>query len=383
MIQNISLNVPPTIEFGAGTFARLIEHTKRNDRIYLIVDAPVLPAVEPLIDRLRGTGKAVSVSSDVVPEPPIDSLVKLLEPARAFEPDCVVGVGGGSTLDCAKLTAVMLDGKQRVADMIGIGNVTGRTVRLIAAPTTSGTGSEVTPIAVVTDTEASLKKGVVSNHLIPDVAIVDPELTVGKGPMLTAVTGMDAITHCIEAYTNRIAHPVIDMIALEGIKIMTRNLYAAVSGGSLEARAAMSLGSLYGGLCLGPVNTAAVHALAYPLGGVYKISHGTSNSVLLPFVMRFNMASCLQKYSEVARAMGISGSDQAELAEKAVQGIRELSNRCEIPRSLKELHIPRDSIGAMAEAALQVQRLLQNNPREVTLDDAKAIYTAAWEGAID
>ncbi len=302
---------------------------------------------------------------------------------RDFNPDCVVGIGGGSTMDCAKLAAVLFSGAQSTEEVIGVDNVASRHVKLIAAPTTSGTGSEVTPIAVLTDTNEGLKKGVVSRYLIPDVALVDPELTIGMPPPLTAATGMDAITHCLEAYTNRHGHPIIDTFALEGIRLMYPHLNAAVADGSdITARNAMSLGSLYGGLCLGPVNTAAVHALAYPLGGLFHVSHGTSNSVLLPFVMNFNLASCQQRYSTIARAIGLKGTDDAARAAELVGAVRTLSQKCGIPASLRELKIPRDAIEEMAAAALQVQRLLQNNPREVLLEDARNIYEAAYEGQL-
>lgn len=384
MIGTITLQVPPTIEFGSGKIQSLTEHLADNERIYILVDEPVAYHVEKLVEQLRGEGKELLVSTDVDPEPPITSFERLISPVHDFKPDCVVGIGGGSTMDCAKLVAVLHNSDQRTEEVIGIDNVAGREVKLIAVPTTSGTGSEVTPIAVLTDTEAGLKKGVVSPYIIPDIAIVDPDLTVGMPPMLTAVTGMDAITHCIEAYTNRFAHPIIDSLAMEGIRIMYQNLYAAVTDGNdIAARSAMALGSLYGGLCLGPVNTGAVHALAYPLGGLFKVSHGTSNSVLLPFVMNFNLPACVTKYSNIARLMGFEGEDEKGLALQAIEGIRTLSQRCNIPASLTELQIPRESVEEMSEAALLVQRLLQNNPREVLLDDAREIYTAAFDGSFD
>jgi alcohol dehydrogenase class IV len=384
MIGNITLQMPPTIEFGPGKIRSLPGHLENERKIYMLVDKPVLHHLEPLLEVLRQSGKELMVSSDIVPEPPISSLDNLLGPARDFKPDCVVGIGGGSTMDCAKLVAVLHQGRQRTEEVIGIDNVAGRKVKLVAAATTSGTGSEVTPIAVLTDTEAGLKKGIVSRHIIPDIAIVDPELTTGMGKMLTAVTGMDAITHCIEAYTNRFSHPVIDALAMEGIRLMYHNLHTAVNDGNdLAARSAMALGSLYGGLCLGPVNTGAVHALAYPLGGLFKVSHGMSNSVLLPFVMNFNLPACITKYSNIARLIGLEGEAENDLARQAIRAIRELSNRCEIPGNLAELHIPRESIEKMSEAALLVQRLLQNNPREVLLDDARAIYTAAFAGDLE
>ena len=385
MLGNITLNFPSTIEFGSGKITTLKDHLKSSRRVFFLIDVPVLQELKPLLREIRQMGIETEISSEIVPEPPIESLENLLLPVSTFNPDTVVGIGGGSTMDLAKLVSVLFNSDQKIKEIIGINNVKRRSVKLITAATTAGTGSEVTPIAVLTDIKAGLKKGVVSKYLVPDVAIVDPALTIGMPAGLTAVTGMDAITHCIEAYTNRFAHPIIDTLALEGIKLMCKNFEKAVNNGNdLEARSAMALGSMYGGLCLGPVNTAAVHALAYPLGGLYKISHGTSNSVLLPFVMKFNLSACTSRYAAIARAMGIDGALPDEtLAIAAIREIRALSKRCGIPGSLQELGIPESAIQEMAEAALQVQRLLSNNPRDVRMEDAVVIYDAAYRGNLD
>jgi alcohol dehydrogenase class IV len=212
------------------------------------------------------------------------------------------------------------------------------------------------------------------------VAIVDPELTLSVPPAITASTGMDAMTHCLEAYTNRHAHPIIDNIAIEGIRLIGSTLQTAVhSGTDLDARTSMALGSLYGGLCLGPVNTAAVHAMAYPLGGEFSIPHGVANAVLLPFVMSFNLPSCVEKYAKIATTLGVPQSeDSATVARQGILRIRELSENCGIPSGLRALDIPESAIPRMAEGALQVKRLMDNNPRPVTLDDAVAIFKNAF-----
>ena len=383
MIANISLNLPAVIEFGAGKINTLSLHLQGCRKIFLLVDKPVFPKIEPLVREIESSGKEVFVSTEVVPEPPIDTLSGLLLPVKDFRPDAVVGIGGGSTMDLAKLVSVLFTGEQQIHEVIGINNLGKRNIRLVLASTTSGTGSEVTPIAVLTDTREKLKKGVVSPHLVADVTIVDPELTLGLPAPVTAATGMDAMTHCIEAYTNRFAHPVIDNLALQGIALIAANLETVVSdGGNLEGRTALALGSLYGGLCLGPVNTAAVHALAYPLGGEFNVPHGVANSVLLPFVMDFNLSKCSGKYAQVARAMGVTtrGSDKTT-AEEGIQRIKGLSARCGIPKGLKQLAIPESAIPVMAKAAMLVTRLLDNNPRKVELKDAEAIFRAAFKGA--
>lgn len=385
MIAPLTLNVPSCIEFGSGKLATLATHLQNHRRIFILVDAPIQPKIAPIIAALRQAGKEVLVSTEVVPEPPLEALEVLLAPVREFAPEAVVGVGGGSAMDLAKLVAVLFDGAQKTQDIIGIGKVAGRKVTLITVSTTSGTGSEVTPIAVLTDTQAKLKKGVVSRYLIPDVAVVDPDLTLSLPAAVTAATGMDAMTHCIEAYTNKFAHPIVDNLAMDGIRLIAANLERCIrNGADLEARTSMSLGSLYGGLCLGPVNTAAVHAMAYPLGGTYKISHGVSNSVLLPFVMAFNLSGNLRKYANVALAIGAEkGRDDEETAFNGVLKVREISNACGIPPSLKALDIPESAIPEMAKAALLVTRLMDNNPRKVELKDAEAIYRRAYHGQIE
>lgn len=384
-INPVTLNWPNHIEFGIGKIKTLKDHLENSKRVFILIDSPVKPMLEDLLKDISGMGIELNVSTEVVPEPPINELKKLFEPVKKFAPDTVIGIGGGSAMDMAKLIAVLYDGKQNVEDVIGIGNVKERNVKLICASTTSGTGSEVTPIAVLTDTEAKLKKGIVSPFIVPDVAIVDPDLTVGLPAPITAATGMDAMTHLIEAYTNKHSHPIIDNLTLEGIRLIGRSMVKACTDGSdIAARSDLALGSLYGGMALGPVNTAAVHALAYPLGGEYKISHGVSNSVLLPFVMQFNYTSSKEKYANVARALGVEDTGNVEeMAGLAVKKVRDISNACKIPGSLKELEIPETAISEMAEAAMKVVRLLGNNPREVTLADAKDIYTKAYKGIIE
>jgi len=383
-INPVTLNWPNHIEFGSGKIKTLVNYLKDSKRVFVLIDPPIKPLLEDIFKEVSKLGIELNISTNVVPEPPINELKKHFEPVKKFSPDTVVGIGGGSAMDMAKLIAVLFDGSQKVEDVIGIGNVKSRHVKLICASTTSGTGSEVTPIAVLTDTEAKLKKGVVSPYLVPDVSIVDPDLTIGLPSAITAATGMDAMTHCIEAYTNKHAHPIIDNITLEGIRLIGRSLERACNNGKdIEARTDLALGSLYGGLALGPVNTAAVHALAYPLGGEFKISHGVSNSVLLPFVMQFNYTSSKEKYANVAKALGVKDTGNTEdMARAAVKKVREISNRCKIPASIKELGIPENAINEMSEAAMKVVRLLGNNPRTVTLEDVKGIYRKAYDGVV-
>jgi alcohol dehydrogenase len=238
----------------------------------------------------------------------------------------------------------------------------------------------VTPIAILADETQDLKKGVVSRHLVPDAAYLDPLLTVTMPAAVTAATGLDALTHCVEAYANRFAHPLVDVYALAGIGLIARYLARAVGDGQdLEARAALLRASLYGGLCLGPVNTAAVHALAYPLGGEFHIAHGLANALLLPHVLRFNIQEAPERYADIAHALGAvpSGVMLAD-AEDAIARIETLIKRCGVQVGLRNFGIGLDDIPRMASAAITVTRLLERNPRVLTEQDILAIYHDAW-----
>jgi len=380
--RNISLQLPRKMEFGPGCLVTAAEWiaTHAPGAVLIVTSPPIAPLAVPLVTALRARGLTVAVWDEVAKEPHVDDLARGLAAARDAHATAIVGLGGGSAMDVAKLVAALLDGRQQIGEVFGIGNLAGRSVPLVCIPTTSGTGSEVSPIAIVQDSADGLKKGVISPHLVPDAAFVDPQLTVGMPPEVTAATGLDALTHCIEAYANRQAHPVVDTWALEGIRRIARSLASAYANGAdLEARTDVALGSLYGGLCLGPVNTAAVHALAYPLGSDFGVAHGVSNAVLLAHVLEFNLPAAPQRYADIARALGVEGeAPAADLALRGLEQIRTLNLRCRIPAHIAELGVPDSAIGRMAESALTVQRLLQQNPRTVTLQDARDIYRRAF-----
>lgn len=348
-------------------------------RLFVVSIEALSRRLEELHGSLREQEVACEFDFSIVNEPTFAEFEVLLERVRAFGADCVVGIGGGSVLDVAKLLAAQQKNGQATAEIVGSGNLAGRETGLICLPTTSGTGSEVSPNALFTSGDGA-KVGVISPHLVPDGAYVCPELTVSVPPAVTAATGIDALTHCIEAYANNFAHPMVDVLALEGIALIARNLARACrDGADLEARTKVALGSVYGGMCLGPVNTAAVHALAYPLGTRFHVPHGLSNALLLPAVMEFNLPGVAAKYAAVARAVGAEGGESDErTAANGIGRIRELLAEIGIPGGLGAANIPRDAIGDLAEGAVAVQRLLRNNPREVRLEDARSIYEAAY-----
>jgi alcohol dehydrogenase class IV len=260
----------------------------------------------------------------------------------------------------------------------------GRRTYLACLPTTSGTGSEVSPNAILLDPGDNLKKGIISPCLVPDASYIDPQLTVSMPPGVTASTGLDALTHCIEAYTNRFAHPAVDIYALEGIRRIGPSLVRAVhNGNDLEARESMALASAFGRLCLGPVNTAAVHALAYPLGGEYHVAHGLSSAILLPYVMEYNLGWATERYARLAEALGVpAGANTLDTARLGAARVRDLCVECGVEMRLGRYGISEDAIPHLAEAAMKVTRLLKNNPREMTAEAAEGIYRAAYRSSV-
>ena len=381
-MKAITLLQPQKIVFGTGCIQTFVDDYKKLglQRLFVLTAPPIRPLIEEPLNALKASGISIEVFQDIVAEPTVNDFKKILEVARQFKADSVVGIGGGSVLDVTKLVAAFLNSDQQVEDCFGTGFIQKKGLWFACLPTTAGTGSEVSPNAILLDERDHLKKGIVSPFLIADAAYVDPKLTWTVPAKVTADTGMDALTHCIEAYTNKFAHPSVDIYALQGIRLIAANLERAVKDGKdVEAREALAFGSLYGGLCLGPVNTAAVHALSYPLGGEFHIPHGLSNAILLPSVMKFNMPACPEHYAEVAIACGITaGRTTEETAQRGVDFIYRLAAAVGIPDKLTALGIPQAAVDGMAKAAMQVQRLLKNNPREVTEQDAKDIYNSLY-----
>jgi alcohol dehydrogenase class IV len=381
-IGELSIHFPNKLVFGRGKLNQLVEeiHHVNGKRILIITIGPLLSKLNEIIQQLVNESIEVYTDITITNEPYFSDFKKLVKKITALNPDVVVGIGGGSVLDIAKLVAAQLENDQQLEEYVGIGLLNGRKKKLFCLPATSGTGSEVSPNAILVDDSDGQKKGIISPWLVPDVVIVDPLLTISVPPLITAATGIDALTHCLEAYTNRFAHPMIDLYAYEGMKLISSNIVQAVQNGNdEEARTAVALGSLYGGICLGPVNTAAVHALSYPLGSMFHLAHGLSNALLLPYVMEFNLVASPCRYADVAVALGCQRQmDDLTTARKGVQKIKELIEQCGLPSQLREAGVKEDAIPLMASDAVKIQRLLKNNPRELSLDDAIEIYKAAF-----
>lgn len=381
LTNNLKIFFPGKLVFANGCLEQLAGEVQalQPSRVFIATIVPLQNAIAGFIKQLKSAGIAVQTDTSIVQEPTFSDFEKLMQTVQAFNPDVVIGIGGGSVLDIAKLVAAQLDNEQQLREYVGIGLLKGRKKKLICVPATSGTGSEASPNAILVDDADNQKKGIISPYLVPDIVYVDPLLTISVPPAITAATGIDALTHCMEAYTNKFAQPFIDMMAYEGMRLIAAHIEIAVKqGDNVEAREKVAMGSLLGGFCLGPVNTAGVHALSYPLGSMFHLAHGLSNALVLPYVMEYNIPSATQKYAEVAVALGCERQqNEAATAAAGVDRIKEIIKACGIPLTLKEVNVPEDAIPQMAADAMKVQRLLKNNPREISEQDAIAIYKAA------
>lgn len=366
------------IVVGAGEGCRLHAQCRRLGiaRPLLVTDPGLVAIglVEPVLEALKSDGFEPVVYDQVREDPPEAVVLAAVDRALEADIDGVIGFGGGSSMDVAKLVAVLMACGQSLADIYGVDQVSGSRLPLVLVPTTAGTGSEVTPVAVITTGETT-KAGVSSSVLLPDVAVLDPDLTLGLPPKVTAMTGIDAMVHAIEAYTSKIKkNPISDNLARQALTLLSANIRTAVDQGhDREARANMLLGAMLAGQAFANAPVAAVHALAYPLGGHYHIPHGLSNSLVLPSVLRFNMPEAESLYRELAPIVG-GGSSATDLVTELESIIRDTG----LPATLSQADVPEADLPMLAEDAMLQQRLLVNNPRDVQVGDALEIYRAAF-----
>lgn len=383
--QLLPLRLPSMILFGCGAAQKIAEEARvLKARNVLIVCDPGI-ASTGMVDEIKGlvekAGLSVGVFSDVVPEPPAESLEVCVRMAREGHFDLVVGLGGGSSMDAAKIIAVLAVHPGKVEDLFAPDSVPGRGLPTIMMPTTAGTGSEATVNSILTDTKNHVKRGIVSRYLMPDVAVVDPLLTLSCPPKVSAASGMDTLTHAIESYVSVKATPHTRLYALEGVRLCARHLRTAVlNGANVEGREGMARASLYSGISISNAGTAAVHALAYPIGAEFHTPHGVANALLLPYVMEFNYLGDLDLFIDIAEAMGepLDGLSRRQKAQAAVNAVRQLSIDIGIPQHLSEVHITQESLAPMADAAFGIRRLLDNNPRSMTREDVYHIYQQAF-----
>jgi alcohol dehydrogenase class IV len=371
-----------------GASRRLAELCReRGAQRVLIVTDPGISKLGLLADVLPGfarTELTVEVFDQVLADPPEAILLAAVAQARALNAQLIVGFGGGSSMDVAKLVALLAhpDCKQTLAQIYGVGNARGQRLPLILLPTTAGTGSEVTQISIITTGETT-KMGVVSPLLLPDLALLDAELTLGLPPAVTAATGIDAMVHAIEAYTSALKkNPLSDLLAREALRLLAANLDEVVhNGGNREARQAMLLGSCLAGQAFANAPVAAVHALAYPLGGHFHIPHGLSNALVLPHVLAFNASVAAPLYAELAPLVlgdQLRAGSVLQQTEQLIGALADFSLRSGLPTRLRDAGVPQDMLPTLARDAMQQQRLLVNNPREVNEAHALAIYQVAY-----
>lgn len=365
---------------GARNFSKLIERLGCK-RVLLVSDPGVVKAglLAGATDSLKAANIALALFADVQADPAESVIYAAVDAATRFGADGIVGLGGGSSMDVAKLVALLATGDQKLDAVYGVNVATGKRLPLVLVPTTAGTGSEVTPISIVTTGQGE-KKGVVSPLLLPDVALLDAELTLGLPAHITAATGVDAMVHAIEAYTGRVhKNPISDCFAREAMRLLSQSIHAACQHGQdLQAREDMLLGACLAGVAFANSPVAAVHALAYPIGAQFKVPHGLSNSLVLPFVAKFNFEFVKEQYAELYSIIrpGEAGS-VAERATRFVNYLQALPAQLGLPTRLRDVGIAEADIASLAEDAMKQTRLLGNNPREMTLEAADQIYREA------
>lgn len=387
--QSFTVTQPTRIQFGPGSINDLATTVKdfNGTNVFLVVDPGLVKAglIAKITAPLKKAKIPFTVYDNIDPEPGLKLADKGKKIAKEAGCDCVVGVGGGSAMDVAKAVAILLTNGGKAVDYLGLGLIKKPGVPKIMVPTSSGTGAEVTFTAVFINEKTGSKGGMNGDPLYPDAAILDPELTLSLPPHVTAFTGIDALTHALEAYTSTQAHPISEMYSLEAIGLIADNLAAAyANGGNLEARSAMLMGSLLGGKALATAGVGLVHAMAYPMGGMFGVPHGLANAVLLPYVIEYNLIGNMEKFAILAEVLGQNTNDLTlrESANLCVEALFDLNNDVGIPATLKDLDIPFEKIPEMAKIALTVTRPVENNPRQPTLDEVIAIYETAYHGSM-
>ncbi|MCT2531217.1 iron-containing alcohol dehydrogenase [SAR92 clade bacterium H921] len=385
-MNEFSFSVVPDVLVGAETSQRLGDITAAMgmQRVLIVTDPGIvqLGLLDGAIKNLESNHVTLSIYSDVVADPPESVVTDAVVAAQEFGCDGVIGFGGGSSMDVAKLLAVLIKGQQSLTDIYGVDQITSGRLPLIQVPTTAGTGSEATMVSIITTGETT-KAGVVSRTLLADKIILDATLTIGLPPAVTAATGIDAMVHAIEAFTSRHKkNPLSDMLAREALRLMAGNIEVAVKQGTnVVAREAMLLGAMLAGQAFANAPVAAVHALAYPLGGNYHIPHGLSNSLVLPHVLRFNAPNAGHNYRELAAIImpnAVLPIDQLEVSELLATYFLSLAEDFGLPTQLRQMNIAHADIEMLADEAMLQQRLLVNNPRDVSHEDALAIYQKAF-----
>lgn len=386
MISQYAMEGVLRTSFGRGSASQLAQEVDLfgGGPVLVVMDPNIhdLKVAQPALDSLEKAKIKYDIYSSITREPEPSEADAAAAQGRELGAKVVVGIGGGSALDLAKAAAVLITNSGQAMDYIGLDLVKEPGLPLICLPTTAGTGSEVTFTAVFTRREDGMKGGINGRLLYPKSAILDPLLTVSCPSYVTAVVGMDALTHAMESFTSRIAHPVSQMNGLKAIELIGKNLRAAVAHGeNLDARDGMLLASYLAGLALAQSGVGAVHAMAYPLGAFYDIPHGEANSVLLPYVLEYNLMACPELFATMGRALTELSADYTtrDAAVACVEEVYAMSMDLGIPSTLDQLNVPMGDISKMAEKAMTVARPIENNPRKVSAADLEKIYRTAFD----
>ena len=366
---------------GAGCLKQVVTEIGRLgcSKVLIVTDPGIVAAgiAGQLEQLLSAGGIAFDCFDKVESDPRLEIAIDAAKAAKDSKADLIIGLGGGSAIDIGKTAAVLATNAGELSDYFGIDLVPGPGIKTIIVPTTAGTGSEVTPIVILSDEAEKLKKGIVSPYLFPAVAILDPELTLGLPPRVTAATGMDALIHAIESFTSKNAYRMTDMLACEAMALIMENIRTAFANGSdLEAKTRLLEGSLLAGMAFANAGVTAVHAFAYPIGAEFHIPHGVANSIMLAPVMEFNFIGNLKKFARLAELFGenTDGMNTRQKAMTAVKALRTLAEDLQIPRHLSQFGIKESDLPMLADGVMKVTRLLANNPRELTKSDAEQIY---------
>lgn len=374
----------PRIVMGPGAIGQIGDEIRemKAKKVFFVTDKGIVEAglIKPALEALEKSEINHAVFDGVEPDPRYEIAADCVSMIRREKADLVIGFGGGSAIDIAKSAAIMATNEAPIAEYFGIDLIPKPGLPTVMVPTTAGTGSEVTPIAILSDEGEKLKKGIVSPYLFPSVAILDPELTLGLPPNITASTGMDALIHAIEAYTSVNATDMTDILAFRAMELVYHNIRTAyANGNNLPARSSMMEGSLLAGMAFANAGVTAVHAFAYPIGAEFHIPHGVANTLMLPHVMRFNLLGNLSKFADISEAfdLSIEGMDELQTAEMFVEAIERLAKDLRVPKNLSEFGISEKDVPVLAEGVMKVTRLLANNPRVINLEDAVEIYKAA------
>ena len=380
MLKKYTLGMPQQVFSGEDSLSNITDILAAEGvkKLAVFTDKGIQGAglLDFPMNYIKKSGVDYVILNDLPPEPTYEQAQKLVDQCKEYGADFIIAVGGGSVMDTAKLSSVLMTNDYCIKDLLDDPKKARKYIKTLTIPTTAGTGAEATPNAIVAVPEKQLKVGIVNNAMISDDVILDAVMIKKLPRKIAAATGIDALAHCIECFTSNKANPFSNLFALEGLDLILNNIISACDDpDAMNAKLNMQIGSFYGGVAITASGTTAVHALSYPLGGKYHIAHGVSNAILLVPVMKFNEPECQELFAQAYdRCMKGNASTQEEKSKAVIQRLDEIVKHLDIPRSLKEWNVPDSDLDSLVESGMQVTRLLVNNRRKVTPEDARKLY---------